>query len=177
QIGNDEPGDWNGYWFYKNNNGEIRQVGAEFGFNFRSGNLELGLNHSIVRVVSASAQNIGAMYLTTDAENKHFRAYPENVTRFHIFYSPWKPVTLSMNYMFFPNWYSPNGNRVEGSQILNAGIAYQINANMELSIVGKNLLDYTNPFPMNANAGDRSLSDGAAALEETTYWVRFRYTF
>lgn len=177
QIGNDEPGDWNGYWFYKNNNGELRQVGAEFGINYRSRSLEFGLNHSVVRVVSASAQNIGAMYLTTDSENKHFRAYPENVTRMYVFYSPWKPLTLSLNYVFFPNWYSPNGNRVEGSQLLNAGFIYEITENMEISVVGKNLLNYTNPFPMNANAGDRSLSDGAASLEETTYWVTFKYTF
>tara|TARA_Y100001937_G_scaffold23899_1_gene34223 strand:- start:263090 stop:266014 length:2925 start_codon:yes stop_codon:yes gene_type:complete len=177
QVGNDEPGDWNGFWFYKNNNGELRQVGAEFGFNFRSRSLEMGLNHSVVRVVSASSQNIGGMYLTTDSENKHHRAYPENVTRFFILYSPIKPLALSLNYLYFPNWYSPNGNRVEGSQLLNAGVAYDITENMEIAVTGKNLLNYTNPFPMNANAGGRDLSDGAASLEGTTYWVTFKYTF
>ncbi|MCB1303778.1 MAG: TonB-dependent receptor [Leptospiraceae bacterium] len=177
RIGNDEPGDWNGFWFYKNNIGEVRQVGAEFGISFRSSNLEAGLNHSVVRVVSASSQNIGGMYLSSDAQNKHFRAYPENVTRLFLLYSPWKPLTASLTYLFFPNWYSPNGNRVEGSQILNAGIAYEITEQMELSIIGKNLLNYTNPFPMNANAGGRDLSDGSPSLEETTYWVTFRFKF
>ena len=28
RLGNDVPGNWNGYWFYKNNPGEIRQGGA-----------------------------------------------------------------------------------------------------------------------------------------------------
>ncbi|MEQ8351821.1 MAG: TonB-dependent receptor plug domain-containing protein [Leptospiraceae bacterium] len=177
QVGNDEPGDWNGFWFYKNNNGELRQVGAEFGINYRSRNLEFGLNHSVVRVVSASSQNIGGMYLTTDSENKHHRAYPENVTRLHLFYSPIQPLTLSLNYLFFPNWYSPNGNRVEGSQLLNAGLAYDLSESMEIAVIGKNLLDYTNPFPMNANAGGRDLSDGAASLEEATYWLTFKYRF
>ncbi len=177
QVGNDEPGDWNGFWFYKNNTGELRQVGAEFGFRYRSRKLDIGLNHSVVRVVSASSQNIGAMYLTTDSENKHHRAYPENVFRANFVYSPVDPLSLSMNYLYFPNWYSPNGNRVEGSQLLNAGIAYDISEHMEISLVGKNLLNYTNPFPMNANAGGRDLSDGAASLEETTYWLTFRFIF
>ena len=177
QVGNDEPGDWNGFWFYKNNIGELRQVGAEFGLRYRSRTLDIGLNHSVVRVVSASSQNIGGMYLTTDSENKHHRAYPENVFRANFIYSPVQSWTLSMNYLYFPNWYSPNGNRVEGSQLLNAGVAYDINEHMEISLVGKNLLNYTNPFPMNANAGGRDLSDGAASLEETTYWLTFRFTF
>ena len=117
------------------------------------------------------------MYLTTDSENKHHRAYPENVFRANFVYSPIDPLSLSMNYLYFPNWYSPNGNRVEGSQLLNAGIAYDISEHMEISLVGKNLLNYTNPFPMNANAGGRDLSDGAASLEETTYWLTFRFIF
>lgn len=177
QIGNDEPGDWNGYWFYKNNEGEIRQAGGEFGISYLTGLAQVKLSHSVVRVVSASEQNIGGMYLTEDEENKHFRAYPENISRFSIFYFPFEPLTLSAVMVYYSGWYSPGGDHAEGSALLNLGIQYRFTESMELSLTGKNVLNRTDPYPMNTNAGDRSLTNGSPALEEATWWLTFRYTF
>ena len=176
-IGNDEPGDWNGYWFYKNNEGEIRQGGVEASLTYTTKRLSATFSHAMVQVITASSQQIGGMYLTSDSENKHFRAYPENVSRLNLLFYPTKAWALSLNVLYYPNWYSPNGNRVEGSPVLNAGVSWRALENFELSLVAKNLTNRENPWPMNANAGGRDLTEGAPSLEGRTFRLRATYKF
>lgn len=177
RLGSDVPGDWNGYWFYKNAAGEIRQGGAEIGLSYTTKNLTFGFSHSIVKIITASASQFDSIYLTNDVNNFHFKGYPENVTRLYTIYRPKEKWSLSFNYVFYPSWYSPRGNRVEGNHLVNVSTYYNILENLEAGLVVKNLLGHKNLYPMISNAGGQDLSDGTPAVELRTYWLSLVYKF
>ncbi|MCB1176406.1 MAG: hypothetical protein KDK36_02400, partial [Leptospiraceae bacterium] len=176
-LGSDVPGDWNGYWFYKNAAGEIRQGGVELGFKYRSKIWTTSISHSVVRVMTASSSQFESIYLSSDVNNQHFLGYPENVFRWNNILRPLEKLSFSFNYLFYPNWYSPTGNRVEGNHIVHSTLFYKILSNLEAGIIVKNGLNYRNPYPMISNAGGQDLSDGTPALETRTYWATLMYTF
>ena len=122
------------------------------------------------------AYNNGGMYLTNKKFNPHFRAFPENITRAHVNFTP-RNWTFGVNYLYYANWYSPVGNRIEGNHILNGNVGYAIGPRMEISLIVKNMLAEGALYPMNSNAGDAAVSDGSPALEGRTYLVQFRYSF
>jgi outer membrane receptor protein involved in Fe transport len=181
RIGTDEPGDWNGYFFFRNLPGVIRSGGFEGGLKYQSASLTLNLTHSIARVLSASDSLYfkpygGGMYLSEKRDNKHFRAYPENVTRFSAALGVHSWI-LSATYLYYANWYSPAGNRIEGDHIMNAGIGYRFAKDGEFSVVVRNVFASGALYPMNSNAGDSALSDGSPAIEGRSYLAVFRLLF
>ncbi len=180
RIGTDEPGDWNGYFFFRNLPGVIRAGGFEGGVKYQSTRLTLNATHSIARVLTASDSLYfkpygGGMYLSEKRDNKHFRAYPENVTRLSASLSAGSWI-LSATYLYYANWYSPVGNRIEGDHIMNAGLGYRFRKDCEVSIVVRNVFASGALYPMNSNAGDSALSDGSPALEGRSYLAVFRMT-
>ena len=118
-LGSDIPGDWNGYWFYKNSSGEIRQGGAEISLGYKSSRFQSTLSHSVVRLISASNSQFQSIYLSSDKNNQHFQGYPENVTRWVNHWKTTEKISLFLNYLFYPSWYSPRGNRVIGNHFIN----------------------------------------------------------
>jgi outer membrane receptor protein involved in Fe transport len=176
-LGSDVPGDWNGYWFYKNAAGEIRQGGAEIGIRYQSRKLILGFSHSLVRVITASSSQFESIYLTSDVNNLRFKGYPENVTRLQANYKPIDKWTLAFNYLFYPSWYSPRGNRVEGNHLINLSSFYSFLENLEGGMILKNALNHKNLYPMISNAGGQDLSDGSPSIEGRTYWLTLNYRF
>lgn len=181
RIGTDQPGDWNGYFFFRNLPGVIRSGGFEGSIAYRTERLSLQISHALARVLSASDSLYfkpygGGMYLSEKKENKHFRAYPENVTRASGRLSS-GPLFFTAAYLYYANWYSPVGNRIEGNHILNAGAGWKILEKTELSLTVRNVFAEGALYPMNSNAGDVALADGSPALEGRSYFVTLRSQF
>lgn len=176
-LGDDIPGDWGGYFFFRNVPGTLKQTGGEYSISFLSKYFGFDLSHSVVRVISADRELYGSIYLTPNSANRRHRAYPENVTRANIMIYPTDKLSLSLNYLHFYDWYAPTGQRVIGSGILNSAIAYTFMENMELILSATNLLQTTVLYPLNNNAGDVAIGSGSPAIEGRTYWLNFRYTF
>ncbi len=177
RLGNDVPGNWNGYWFYKNNPGEIRQAGAEISINYKTRFINSTLSQSIVRLITASPGQTDSIYITSDPNNKQFRGFPTNVTRWNTFIYPVDKLTVSFTFLFYPQWYSPRNQRVNGNYLANLGANYKILENMEVFFMVKNLFNQLNLYPMISNAGGRDISDGSPSVERRTYWIGMSYTF
>jgi outer membrane receptor protein involved in Fe transport len=177
RLGNDIPGNWNGYWFYKNNPGEIRQGGAEISLTYKNKLITSTLSQSIVKLFTASPGQTDSIYLTNDPNNRQFKGFPSNVTRWNTFIYPVDKLTVSFTYLYYPNWYSPKNQRVEGNHLANLGFNYKFLDNLEGYIMIKNLFNQLNLYPMISNAGGAALSDGSPAVERRTYWVGMSYTF
>ncbi|MCC5815388.1 MAG: TonB-dependent receptor [Leptospira sp.] len=177
ELGDDIPGDWGGYFFFRNTPGILKQAGGEFIISYNSDWFGVDLSHSVVRVVSADEEIFGSIYISSNSANRRHSAYPENVSRANIMFFPIDKLTLSMNYLHFYDWYAPTGDRVIGTGIMNAGIGYNFTENMELIFSAKNILDSNVLYPLNNAAGDVALGAGTPSLEGRTYWVNFRYTF
>jgi len=177
RLGNDVPGNWNGYWFYKNNPGEIRQGGAEISINYKTRMISTTFSQSIVKLLTASPGQTDSVYLTSDQNNRQFRGYPSNVTRWHTLLYPVDKLTISVTYLYYPSWYSPKNQRVEGNHLANLGFNYKFLENMEFYFMIKNLFAAGNLYPMISNAGGPDLSNGTPAVEKRTFWGGFSYTF
>ncbi|MBP7284310.1 MAG: TonB-dependent receptor plug domain-containing protein [Leptospiraceae bacterium] len=176
-LGSDIPGDWNGYWFYKNSSGEIRQGGAEISLGYKSSRFQSTLSHSLVRLISASNSQFQSIYLSSDKNNQHFQGYPENVTRWVNHWKTTEKISLFLNYLFYPSWYSPRGNRVIGNHFINLGGYIKISQNIELGFILKNAINQLNLYPMISNAGGQDLSDGTPSVEKRTYWITLNCIF
>lgn len=174
QIGTDVPGDWNGYWFFKNSSGIIRQAGAEAIVDVAVENLKIIVSHSYVMLLEASAQQAGSMYVT--AKN-HFKAYPENVSRMQLRFGISNKTHVAATGLYYYNWYSPTDQLVQGNFMLNFSVLAELSKafNVQASIL--NVLGQTHLYPMNSNAGDARLSDGTPAYEKTTFVVKAKYLF
>ncbi len=177
RLGTDVPGNWNGYWFYKNNPGEIRQGGAEISISYKTRMISSTVSQSIVKLLTASPEKTDSIYLTSDQNNRQFKGYPSNVTRWHTLFYPVDKVTVSVTYVYYPSWYSPKNQRVEGNHLANLGFNYKFLENMEFYFMIKNLFAAGNLYPMISNAGGKDISDGAPAVEKRTFWAGFSYTF
>jgi len=177
RLGNDVPGNWNGYWFYKNNPGEIRQGGAEISINYKNRMISSTLSQSIVKLITASPGQTDSVYITNDQNNRQFKGYPSNVTRWHTLFYPVDKVTVSVTYIYYPSWYSPRNERVDGNHLANLGFNYKLSENMEFYFILKNIFAAGNLYPMISNAGGKEISDGTPAVEKRTFWAGFSYTF
>ncbi|GBF49827.1 hypothetical protein LPTSP4_13460 [Leptospira ryugenii] len=177
RIGTDEPGDWGGYFFFRNTPGILRQGGTEVSANYQWKVLSLGISHAFVKVLGASTELHRSQYLTSDTRNPHFRAYPENISRLHLQIQAHKDLNIGINYLYNYNWFAPNGTRVAGMHMLNGAINYQINEIFSLNFSVRNLLNETKLYPINNAAGDVSLAAGTPSYETRTYWLIVRADF
>jgi outer membrane receptor for ferrienterochelin and colicin len=173
-IGDDVPGSWNGYWFFKNTEGAIEQVGGEFTAKYKGEAISVIASHSIVKLLNADNQQRGSMYITAE---DNFKAYPENVSRVNLIYDITKKFSVSANYLYYYSWNSPRDQKVDGNHILNLSGLFDIGEHIQSSITVTNVLGQQELYPMNSNAGDNTLSDGTPALEKPTYWFRIGYKF
>ncbi len=175
-LGSDQAGDWNGYWFYKNNPGEIHQVGAEAAIDYRHKYVHARLTHALVKVASADqgADGAASMYLTA---NNNFKAFPENVTRLNVKAFPIDGLTLALDYIYWWEWFSPQDQSVAGNHTANLSGSYLFENGISIAATVKNVFSQTNLYPMNSNAGGADLSDGAPAVEETNFWIQLGYKF
>jgi outer membrane receptor protein involved in Fe transport len=181
----DIPGDWNGFWFFKNASGSLSQWGAEATLSYTSDMWNVSLSHSLVKVASvtaeqeADARSGNSMYLTLDKTSNSIRhkVYPENVTRLNVLATPFKGFDVAVNGMLYSDWLAPDGSVGKGAFLLNVGASYDILPNVELSINVANLANQTPLYPMNANAGGPGLQPGAPTIETTTFWGRLRVHF
>jgi outer membrane receptor protein involved in Fe transport len=173
-VGSDVPGDWNGYWFFKNTEGEIEQAGFEAIVSYRNKNLTANISHSLVSVISSSDQQRGSMYLTDDG---NFKAYPENVTRLNLISSITKDLSVGFNYLYYYKWFSPGDQMVKANHLINLSLSYEFFKNFNLSASCVNLLNQTALYPMNSNVGDANMSDGTPSVEKITFWGSLGYKF
>ncbi|MDX1961143.1 MAG: TonB-dependent receptor [Leptospiraceae bacterium] len=177
RLGNDIPGNWNGYWFYKNNPGEIRQGGAEISINYKRKLIDTTFSYSLVRLITASPGQTDSVYLTNDPTNRQFRGYPSSVFRWNTFIYPTDRLSFSIMYLYYPSWYSPKNSRVEGNHLMNLAVNFKLLENLEIFGILKNTLNQTNLYPMISNSGGRDISDGTPAIEKRTYWLGLNYSF
>lgn len=178
-LGSDIPGNWNGYWFYKNNPGEIRQGGTEISINYKVKHLTLTFSESIVKLLSSSTAqgNSSTVYLTSDPNNRQFLGYPSNVSRLHGSFTPFDKWTFTAAILYYPSWYAPNGQRVIGNNIANLGVNFRMLENLDFHFIFKNAFNAGNLYPMIANAGGYNVSQGTPAVEKRTYWFGVNYSF
>ncbi len=177
RLGTDIPGNWNGYWFYKNNPGEIRQGGAEISVSYKTRRISSTISHSIVKLITASPGQTDSIYLTSDSNNRQFRGYPANVSRWNSIVHPTDKLSISFTYLYYPYWYSPKNERVEGNHLGNFGLQFKFLENMNAEFVVKNIFASGNLYPMINNAGGPDLSNGTPSVEKRTYWAGLQYTF
>ncbi len=181
----DIPGDWNGFWFFKNASGSLSQWGAEATLSYTSDMWNVSVSHSLVKVASvtaeqeADARSGNSMYLAQDKTSNSIRhkVYPENVTRLNVLATPFKGFDVAVNGLLYSDWLAPDGSVGKGAFLLNVGASYNILPNIELSINIANLANQTPLYPMNANAGGPGLQPGAPTIETTTFWGRLRVHF
>ena len=173
-IGTDLPGDWNGYWFFKNTQGDIHQGGGEMVLTLKTRSVFATLSHSLVKVISFDNQQRGSMYLTTKGSIK---AYPENITRVNIISSLTNKISIGMNYLYYFRWNSPTDQEVKSNHLVNLSINFSLLRNLKLAFNCVNLFNQRLLYPMNSNVGDASLSDGTPSVEATTFWVNLSYQF
>jgi len=169
-LGSDVPGTSNNYWFFKNNNGSIEQLGTEASLHYATGDWDVSASHSFVEVMAASSQNIGSMYVTKDQQQK---ASPQNVTRLNVIWRPLEQLSLSANYLHYSDWSATTGLKADGGNLLNASASYRPWRRLELIANVKNILGENNLYPMNNNANG-FVSPGTPALETTTFWFTAR---
>ena len=134
-------------------------------------------SQSIVKLFTSSPNESDSLYLTSDANNRQFRGYPSNVTRIHALLYPADKITISVTYLYYPSWYSPKNERVEGNHLGNLGFNYKFLENLECHFMIKNIFAAGNLYPMISNAGGPDLSNGTPAVEKRTFWGGFNYTF
>lgn len=170
-IGNDVPGDWNGFWFFKNTKGRIIQGGFEAGLSYHLKGLTFSVNHSTAKLISSGQQQMGSMYIT---QGGNFKAYPENVSRANAFISLSKDLIISLNYLFYYYWYSPNDQKVNSNHLVNLGVNYSLTSRLNASFYCMNLLNQTVLYPMNSNVGDPELSDGTPSVEKTSFFLSIK---
>ena len=115
--------------------------------------------------------------MSSDKNNQHFQGYPENVTRWVNHWKTTEKISLFLNYLFYPSWYSPRGNRVIGNHFINLGGYIKISQNIELGFILKNAINQLNLYPMISNAGGQDLSDGTPSVEKRTYWITLNCIF
>lgn len=176
-IGNDIPGDWNGYWYFKNTPGSFSQIGSEWIVKFKTEKWQIDASHALVKVLNATdeqkqlAENSASMYLATDSQGKlHHKAYPENVSRLTVQWAPLEKLRLQLTNLYYFTWYSPIGTSAEGSLISNLGIHFTANNHFSFYAIAKNLLNQTPLYPMNSNAGGPDVSPGTPGRESTSFW-------
>jgi outer membrane receptor for ferrienterochelin and colicin len=178
-VGSDVAGDWNGYWYFKNTKGTFSQIGAETTLAYQTSAWGASLSHSVVKVASATAtqrelaRNTNSMYLAIDADSSlHYKAFPEMITRSHLWVKPTKNVHLSCNILHYSAWYSPIGTVAQGGWVANIGAGYNFNNRFELHFLMKNIFNNTRLYPMNSNAGGPDVSPGTPAWETRSFWLR-----
>ncbi len=183
-IGDDIPGDWNGYWFFKNTPGTFSQVGTEVSVRYQKPRWSVAASHSWVSIAGSTSQQSelaqanASMYLAYDEGNLRPKAFPEHVTRVQAFLHLMDgKLNLSTNLMQFSAWYSPIGTQALGGTLLNASVLAKPTTRWEVSLSVRNLLNENALYPMNSNAGGEDVSPGAPALESTTFWGGIRYKF
>ena len=178
QVGTDLAGDWGGFWFFKNNEGSIKQWGTETVLSYKRKQISAILSHALVRVDEADAGQFGgSMYIAGTPEDPRFKAYPENTTRLNLGWRPGARWQLAYNHLYYYNWYSPAGNKIDANHIASAAVEYRPLSRWTLSLAVKNLYDQDRLYPMNNNAGNEDLTDGTPALEGRTWWARARISF
>lgn len=176
-VGTDLAGDWHGFWFFKNNDGKIKQWGTEISAVYQPDQWSIGFSHALVQVDDADAGQFGgSMYIAGTQSDPHFKAFPENVTRINVAYSPKDRVSLAANYLYYWKWYSPDGSTVDGNHLLNLAGSYNF-GRFEVRMQIKNVLDQDKLYPMNNNAGNEDLTNGTPALESRTIWADIRWNF
>lgn len=181
-VGSDIPGDWNGYWYFKNTPGNFSQFGAEISGEYKSEKLSINMSHALVKVATATqeqktiAEDGGSMYLAKDGANLHFKAFPENVTRLSMIAKPIKPLSLGLTSMLYSKWYSPIGTTADGGFVANLSVAYQFSKSISLTLTAKNILNEQALYPMNSNAGGPDVSPGSPAWETQTLWATLRFS-
>ncbi len=181
-IGTDVPGDWNGYWYFKNTKGTFSQIGAELALAYTIPKYSIQLTQAVVQVQSATKEQKdlaianNSMYLSseTNTDKLHAKAYPEIVTRLNILANPIRKLNCAINLMYYSDWYSPIGTKAKGGIFANVGIGYNFKNNLELNLSIKNVGNNTNLYPMNSNAGGPDVSSGTPGWESRTFWATLR---
>lgn len=172
-IGTDVPGDWCGYWFYKNNPGSIDMNGLEATLNWYHNDYFMTLSHSLVNLVSAEDFE-GSLYVTG---NKHIQTFPPNVSRLQVGFPILENVlSATATWRYDYHWYARSGDRNDGNHVLNLALNWQISPNWQLRLVGKNLLDSDNPQPMTTYPNQPKDDEGTPSLESPTAWLTIKGT-
>ena len=165
-VGSDVPG-YNWYWFYMNKAGSSEQFGFESSVHYVAEPFNITASHSFVDALSYTGQTAGGQ--------TQLPGVAPNVSRLNVIFKPWEKVSLGVNYLFYNSWDSPNGTQPEGAHLLNASVMYSPWKPLELSASVKNILGENSLYPMLNYLPD--IKPGAPALESTTFWLNFRFSF
>ncbi len=173
-IGDVPPGEWGGFWHFKNNEGKIHLGGLEGALRFDSEKLMINLSHSFVSVISAEDDHeSGSMYVTA---SERVKVFPEHVTRLNMIYRLFPETRVALNYLYYYDWISPLDREIESNHMLNLSVEHKFPFDLTLRATVKNLLNDDKMYPMN-NVVGANIIDGTPAYEERTFWVELEYNF
>jgi len=173
-IGEDQIGTWNGNWYYQNKSGQIKQWGAEIDYKLYIKTIQFQMSHAYINNYNVD-DSIKGIYVL---DNNHSAAYPENVSRFHISYNKLQDWLISYHHLYYWNYFSVTGKKMDGDHLASLSLSYQKNKNsrLRLSLDIKNLWDSDGLYPINGT-GNISAGDGTPAIEGRTWWLNARYVF
>lgn len=157
------------YWFYKNEKGNSDQIGFETSVHYVQQPFNITASHSFIDALT---------YENTNALQIKLPAVAQNVSRLNVIFKPWEKVSLGMNYLFYDSWNAWNdktGIEANGAHLLNASVMYSPWKPLELSLNVKNILDENSLYPMLSYT--ENAKPGSPALESTTFWLNFRFSF
>jgi len=163
-----------GYWFYKSNPGLLISQGLELAAQHKVMTWETRLSYSKVQLVSADPGNIGTMYLAgASLVGKHFKGYPEDVFRLHVFRGVGEIFRVGVNWLYYPKWYTTDRS-LEGNHLVNLTLSGRW-AKLKASLTLSNLLNQTHAYPMTARTGINEASQGifgSPSVENRTWWLK-----
>ncbi len=187
-IGTDIPGDWNGYWLFKNTPGTFTQAGAELTMQYITPKFSMQGSYSYTAITEISEEQrqiatvdasgkSSSMYLAIVNGKPNQKAFPSGMFKLNAQYKFTEDFFVSITGMQYSGWYSPRGPKVAGGIILNMAVGYNVSKNFEFQLTGKNLSNEQVLAPMNSNGGGTDTSPGAGTWERTTYWLTGRVKF
>jgi hypothetical protein len=150
-----------------NKAGSSEQFGFESSVHYVAEPFNITASHSFVDALSYTGQTAGGQ--------TQLPGVAPNVSRLNVVFKPWEKVSLGANYLFYNSWNSPNGTQADGAHLLNASVIYSPWKQLELSASVKNILGENSLYPMLNYLPD--IKPGAPALESTTFWLNFRFSF
>jgi outer membrane receptor protein involved in Fe transport len=177
-IGTDQKGDWNGYWYFQNTKGSFTSRGAELSIAYHHPLLDVLASHALVRVASVDDSAYDSLYLTPQTVGKHFKSYPEDISRVHLVLFPRSVWNAAFTALRYGRWYG--GNQAgEGALIVDAALRVQLSPRLQLQASLTNLTNGTRLYPFTEGPAS-TVTDprpGTPSLETRTYWVKASYTF
>lgn len=183
-IGTDQKGDWDGYWYFQNTKGSFTSHGAEVTVTYHHPLVDVMGSHSLVRLDSVDDTAYDSLYITPKVFGKHFKSYPEDITRLHAILFPYDRMNFSLTAVRYGTWYTQDSSFTtdktgQGSIILDGAFRVLVGEHFQFLLSATNLTNGKRLYPLTEGPAGTATDPrpGTPAVEGRTYWLKASYTF